>query len=131
MPPPLEALRRAGIDGPTLLYERHTTQLTIKLCYNSPYVEDDVSANLIPLSYAHFSMPLIGFLFNLDGQPREIVNCSGGASVSVAIGGNRVSLIDMGIGQIIGIMQHGLRLKRDHEAVLVAAVASVVPEDIN
>jgi hypothetical protein len=37
--PPMDTFRRAGIDGLTRLDERHSTQLIVKLCYESPYVD--------------------------------------------------------------------------------------------
>jgi hypothetical protein len=76
--PPMDPFRRAGIDGLTLLYERHSTQLIVKLCYESHYVEDAVWDGLVPLYYDHFPMSLISFLFNLDRDPREVVHNSGG-----------------------------------------------------
>jgi hypothetical protein len=91
--PPMETFIRAGVDSLTMIYQRHMTQLTLKLPNNFPYVEDAVSTNLIPLSYAHFPMPIIGLLFNLYQQPQEVVNYSDGAYVSMATGGDHTSLV--------------------------------------
>jgi hypothetical protein len=48
--PGMSSFRRAGVDGLTLLYERHPAQLVIKLRYYQPYVEDAINNGYIPLS---------------------------------------------------------------------------------
>jgi hypothetical protein len=70
--PGMSSFCRAGVDGLTLLYERHPAQLVIELRYDSPYVEDAINNGNIPLSYSHFPLPIIGYLFNLDGIPPEM-----------------------------------------------------------
>jgi hypothetical protein len=81
--PGMSLFRRAGVDGLTLLYERQPAQLVIKLRYDSPYVEDAINNGYIPLSYSYFPLPIIGYLFNLDGIPREVISYEGGAIVAV------------------------------------------------
>jgi hypothetical protein len=71
-------LRRAGVNGLTLLYERHSTQLIVKLRYDSPLVGDAIVDRRIPNSYSKFPMPLIGLLYNRDGHAHEVVNYDGG-----------------------------------------------------
>jgi hypothetical protein len=125
--PPTDTFRRAGIDGLTLLYERHSTQLVVKLHYESPYVEDAVRYGLLPLSYSNFPMPLIGFLFNLDVEPREVLHYSGGATVEVATNGDIRTISTMHIGQIFTIMSDELMAQRvsEKDAMVVAAAAAI------
>jgi hypothetical protein len=66
-------------------------------------VEDAVRDGLIPLSCTHFPMPLIGFLFNLDGEPREVVHYSGGATVEVAATDDNQMTLTIHIAQIFTI----------------------------
>jgi hypothetical protein len=40
--PAMTTFRRAGVDRLTLIYERHSTQLIVKLRYDSPLVEDAI-----------------------------------------------------------------------------------------
>jgi hypothetical protein len=81
--PAMTTFSRAGVDGLTLLYERHSTQLIVKLRYDSPIVEDDIVNRRILNSYSNFPMPLIGFLYNRDGYTHKVVNCDGGETVGV------------------------------------------------
>jgi hypothetical protein len=46
-------------------------------------VDDAINNGYIPLSYSNFPLPIIGYLFNLDGIPREITSYEGGAIVVV------------------------------------------------
>jgi hypothetical protein len=79
----MSSFRRAGVDGLTLLDERHPAQLVIKLLNDYPYVEDAINNGYIPLPYSHIPLPLIGYLFNLDGIPREVISYEGRATVAV------------------------------------------------
>jgi hypothetical protein len=81
--PAMTTLRRAGVDGLTLIYEHHSTQLIVKLRYDSPLVEDDIVDQQIPNSYYNFPMPLIGFLYNRYGHTHEAVNYDSGETVGV------------------------------------------------
>jgi hypothetical protein len=76
----------------------------VKLPYDSNYVEEAVLDGLIPLSYTHFPMSLIGFLFNLVGDPREVVHYSGGATLELVTNGNNQMTSKMHIAHIFSIM---------------------------
>jgi hypothetical protein len=123
--PGMSSFRRAGVDGLTLLYERHPAQLVIKLRYDSPYVEDAINNGYIPLSYSHFPLPIIGYLFNLDGIPREVISYEGGATVAVQTNGQEI--INMSIDDVLLIMQQSIVMQqqRDHDRTVARAEEAV------
>jgi hypothetical protein len=125
--PAMTTFRRAGVDGLTLLYERHSTQLIVKLRYDSPLVEDAIVDRQIPNSYSNFPMPLIGFLYNRDGHTHEVVNYDGGETVGVVTDGRQYHVVQVNIREIFIIMHNTLLLHRQRQDVTAVetAVASV------
>jgi hypothetical protein len=137
--PAMTTFRRAGVDGLTLIYERHSTQLIVKLRYNSPLVEDGIvdrritnsySNFRIPNSYSNFLMPLIGFLYNRDGHTNEVVNYDGGETVGVVTDGMRYHVVQVHICEMFIIMQNTLLLQRQPQDITAVetAEASVAAE---
>jgi hypothetical protein len=121
--PAMTTFRRAGVDGLTLLDERHSTQLIVKLGYDSPLAEDAIVDRRIHNSYSNFPMPLIGFLYNRDGHTRS----DGGETVGVVTDGRRYHVVQVDIRDTFIIMQNTLLLhhQRQDVASVDTAVASV------
>jgi hypothetical protein len=108
----MPTFRRAGVDGLTLLYERHSKQLIVKLRYDSLLVEDDIVDQQIHNSYSNFPMPLNGFLYNRDGHTHEVVNYDGGDTVGVVTEGRRYHVVQVHIPEFFIIMQNTFLLHR-------------------
>jgi hypothetical protein len=88
---------RAGVDGLTMLYTRHLTQLIVKLRYNSPLIEYALFDRRIPNNYSNFPMHLIGFFCNRDGHTQEVVNCDVGNMVGVVTYMRRYNVVQVHI----------------------------------
>jgi hypothetical protein len=65
-------------------HEPHNTHLVLKVRYDSPYVEDSVGIYQIPLSFVNLPLAIVGYLFNLDSEPREVVYYANGPMVDIA-----------------------------------------------
>jgi hypothetical protein len=59
-------------------------------------VEDAINNGYMPLSYSHFPLPIIGYLFNLAGIPREVISYEGGATLAVQTNGQGITNISIG-----------------------------------
>jgi hypothetical protein len=90
-------------------------------------VEDDIVDRRIPNSYSNFPMPLIGFLYNIDGHTHEVVNYDGGETVGVVTDGRQYHVVQVNIREIFIIMHNTLLLHRQRQDVTAVetAVASV------
>jgi hypothetical protein len=88
----------------------------VLLQYDSPYVKDDVELGKIPLPFAHFPLPIIRFMFNSDGEPREAVHYAGGPMVDIATNSNLNNTTSLRIGEIFAIMSE-LMVAHESDAV--------------
>jgi hypothetical protein len=88
-------------------------------------VEDAINNGYIPLSYSHFSLPVIGYLFNLDGIPREVISYEGGATVAVQTNGQETT--NMSIDDVLLIMQQSIVMQqqRDHDRTVARTEEAV------
>jgi hypothetical protein len=116
---------RADMDGLTLIYERHPAQLGIRLRNKPPYVEDAINNGYIPLPYSYFPLPIIGYLFNLDGILREVISYEGGATVAAHTNGQETK--DMSIDDVLLIMQQSIVMQQqfDHDHTIARAEEAV------
>jgi hypothetical protein len=81
---------RHGLDGFSLLYEGGPQILTMKVRYHSPFIETAQEDGQIPHhSLANFPIPLMGYMFVLDGVPLEVLDYDGADFVMVSINDNR------------------------------------------
>jgi hypothetical protein len=88
-------------------------------------VEDAINSGYIPLSYSHFPLQIIGYLFYLDGIPREAISYKGGATVAVQTNGQKTT--NMLIYDVLLIMQQStvIQQQRDHDCTVARAEEAV------
>jgi hypothetical protein len=72
-------------------------------------------------------MPLIGLLYNGDGQTHEVVNCDDVETVFVVTDGRRYHMVQVRIREIFIIMQNTLLADRQRQDIgaMEAADASM------
>jgi hypothetical protein len=96
------------------LYERHLKELTLKVRYESPIMEDAKDNNQIPTaSISNLPIIVLGYRFTMDGVLREVIHYSGGNFVICDIDGDSNNTEEVKISVIF----------RDMENTLVAASA--------
>jgi hypothetical protein len=70
------------VDGLTFLYNHHLHELTVKVTYDSPLVEDARTDKCIPdNNIANPPIRILGHRFGVDGVPREVIHYDGGVNV--------------------------------------------------
>jgi hypothetical protein len=83
-------------------------------------VEDAIDNGYIPLSCSYFHLPIVGYLFNLDGIPREVIRYGGGTTVDVQTNGQGIK--NMWIGDVLLIMQQSIEMpqqcQRNHSTAV-------------
>jgi hypothetical protein len=121
--PTMTTFRRSGVDSLTLIYELHSTQLIVKLRYDSPLMEDAIVDQRIPNSYSNLPMPLIGFLYNRDGHTHEVVDYDGGETVGVVTYGRQYHVVQVHIRGMFIIMQNTLLLHGQRQDITAVETA--------
>jgi hypothetical protein len=108
--------KQMGVDGVTFLYGRHLKELTVKVAYESPIMEDAKDNNKIPTaSISNLPIRFLGYRFATDGVPWEVIRYGGGNFVTGNIDGDSNNTEEVKISVIF----------RDMENMLVASAAII------
>jgi hypothetical protein len=103
-----------GVDRFTFLYDRHLKELTVKVRYESPIMEDVKDNNQMPTaSISNLPIIFLGYIFTMDGVPWEVIHYGGGNFVTCDINGDSNNTEEVKVSVIF----------RDMENTFVAAAS--------
>jgi hypothetical protein len=73
--PPMMKFKQMVFDRVTFLYDRHLKELTVKVRYESPTMDDAKYKNQIQTeSISNLPIIVCGYRFVTDGVPREVIH---------------------------------------------------------
>jgi hypothetical protein len=88
--PSMMKYKQMGVGGVTFLYDRYLKELTVKVRYESPIMEDAKDNNqILTASISNLPIRVLGYRFATDGVPWEVIHYGGGNFVTCDIDGDR------------------------------------------
>jgi hypothetical protein len=90
-------------------YEGEPQILTMKVRYHSPFIENAREDGIIPHhSLANFPIPLMGYVFVLDGVPLEVLDYDGADYATVSINDNCHDTRSLPLSSVLYAMNQSL-----------------------
>jgi hypothetical protein len=103
---------RHGLYGFSFLYEGEPQILAMKVRYHSPFIETAREDCQIPHhSEANFYIPLMGYMFMLDGVPLKVLDYDGADLVTVSINDNRHDTRSLPLSSVLHAINQGLNAR--------------------
>jgi hypothetical protein len=101
--------KQMSVGGVTFLYDHHLKELTVKMRYKSPMMEDAKDNNQIPTaSISNLPIRILGYRFATDGVPLGVIHYGGGNFVTCDIDGDSNKTEEVIISMIFYDMENTL-----------------------